>query len=130
MCVSVSVCVPLCLCLCLRASQLVSGSHDTTARVWDLETGSCVLQLPGHEQEVTDVACHPQRNFTITSSRDATFRMWDLRQVCVRACVRLHVCVCVCVCLLFTLCATAVVCAYSPFPSELHQGRECLLGTL
>eukprot|EP00741_Cyanophora_paradoxa_P013761 tig00020710_g13284.t1 len=36
--------------------RIVSGSRDTSVRVWDAETGAELLQLQGHTDEVTSVA--------------------------------------------------------------------------
>ncbi|EGD76887.1 hypothetical protein PTSG_08234 [Salpingoeca rosetta] len=71
------------LALC-QDNQCVTASHDATGRLWDIPRGVSILKLPGHEQELTDVCCHPHRKFAITSSRDATFRMWDFRQSSIR----------------------------------------------
>ena len=37
---------------CLVSGNLISGSWDGTARVWDLATGECNQVLPGHENGV------------------------------------------------------------------------------
>lgn len=41
----------------------------------------CVRMLipPGHDQELTHVCAHPQQQLLVTSSTDATFRLWDFR---------------------------------------------------
>ena len=39
-------CVCVCLCVCVWA--VVSGSRDSTLRVWDIETGECLKKLEGH----------------------------------------------------------------------------------
>jgi WD40 repeat protein len=38
--------------------RVVSGSNDTTLRVWDVDTGECVRELEGHRMvsECCDVA--------------------------------------------------------------------------
>jgi len=40
--------------------SIVSGSYDTTIRVWDAETGEAISgPFKGHSQDVTSVAFHP-----------------------------------------------------------------------
>ena len=33
----------------------------------------------GHDQELTHVCAHPTQQLVVTSSQDATFRLWDFR---------------------------------------------------
>ena len=37
----------------------VSGSNDKTVKVWDLEAGTCVGTLEGHQSSVHSVAISP-----------------------------------------------------------------------
>lgn len=34
----------------------------------------------GHDQELTNVSAHPTQKLVMTSSKDTTFRLWDLRE--------------------------------------------------
>jgi len=61
------------------SGRAVTGSWDRSARVWDLESGSTVQVLNGHEADVTHVATHDSKPLILTSSRDASFRIWDTR---------------------------------------------------
>ena len=36
-----------------------TGSHDTTAKIWNVETGECTKTLEGHTGELRSVAFHP-----------------------------------------------------------------------
>jgi WD40 repeat protein len=56
----------------------VSGSNDTTVKVWNLEAGTCVGTLEGHQYRVLSVAISPNGNL-IASTRfmDETVRLWD-----------------------------------------------------
>ncbi|KFO09593.1 F-box/WD repeat-containing protein 7, partial [Balearica regulorum gibbericeps] len=89
--------------------HVVSGSLDTSIRVWDVETGNCIHTLTGHQSltsgmELKDnilvsgnagqclqtlqgpnkhqsaVTCLQfNKNFVITSSDDGTVKLWDLK---------------------------------------------------
>lgn len=67
--------------------QCVTSSWDRTANLYDLNTGELVVQLIGHDQELTDVAAHPSSPLIVTSSHDTTFRLWDFREAIHSVCV-------------------------------------------
>jgi WD40 repeat protein len=60
---------------------IVTGSGDTTVRVWDLTTGAPIGQpLTGHTEAVNAVAIAQLdgRPVIVTGSGDTTVRVWDL----------------------------------------------------
>ena len=38
-----------------------------------------VVDLSGHDQELTNICGHSSQELVMTSSKDTTFRLWDLR---------------------------------------------------
>jgi len=62
-------------------SQLVTASWDRTANLYDAESHNLVQSLTGHDQELTNVTCHPDQKLIVTSSKDTTFRLWDFRSL-------------------------------------------------
>jgi len=56
----------------------VSGSSDSTLRVWDLEIGQTLTTLQGHTQGVRAVAITPDGRRAVSGSWDYTLRVWDL----------------------------------------------------
>jgi len=62
-------------------SQIVTASWDRTANLHDAETHGLVQSLTGHDQELTNVTCHPDQKLIVTSSKDTTFRLWDFRSL-------------------------------------------------
>ncbi|XP_074653054.1 WD repeat-containing protein 37-like [Tubulanus polymorphus] len=59
--------------------QVVTASWDRAANIYDSESGDLVHSLTGHDLELTDVRAHTQQKLVVTSSKDTTFRLWDLR---------------------------------------------------
>ena len=58
-------------------SQVVSGSYDTTVRLWDAATGALLQTLEGHSGLITSVAFSPDGKQVVSGSVDATVRLWD-----------------------------------------------------
>jgi WD40 repeat protein len=61
---------------------LFSGSWDFSIRVWDISTGSCLLEINDHVADVYSLVSHPSAPFTYLScSRDTTVRIWELDSI-------------------------------------------------
>ncbi len=64
---------------------LVSASHDTTARVWDVSREKCMHVLDGHMGRINVVRVDDSATRAITCADDDTARIWDLAKgTCVR----------------------------------------------
>ena len=60
---------------CFPAGSLVlSGSIDTTARLWDVRSGRCLSVKTGHTDEVLDVAFDAAGANFVSASADGTAR--------------------------------------------------------
>ena len=59
-------------------NRLVSGSHDTTVRVWDTKRRDCKKVLLGHTLSVMSVAWSPDGKMVASGSYDNTLRIWDV----------------------------------------------------
>ena len=58
--------------------HVVSGSRDTTLRLWDVTTGQAVGRLwYGHRHNVYTVAFSPDGRHIVSGSQDNTLRLWD-----------------------------------------------------
>jgi WD40 repeat protein len=57
----------------------LSGGHDQTLRLWDLQTGKEVRVFSGHGSHVYGVAFCPDGKRAISCSGDRTLRLWDVR---------------------------------------------------
>ncbi len=58
--------------------RIVSGSEDNTVVVWDLETGTPVHRLTGHQAAVNSVAVSPDGRRIVSGSVDQTVVVWNL----------------------------------------------------
>ncbi|KAH7322995.1 WD40-repeat-containing domain protein [Stachybotrys elegans] len=61
-----------------HGDTLVSGSYDSTVRVWRISTGEPQHILQGHSQKVYSVVLDHQRNRCISGSMDSLVKIWDL----------------------------------------------------
>jgi WD40 repeat protein len=60
---------------------LATGSHDDTARLWDLTAGdpnATSIILADHESYLLEVSISPDSRWLVTTSADGTARLWDL----------------------------------------------------
>eukprot|EP00300_Choanocystis_sp_HF-7_P042216 c8984_g1_i1.p1 GENE.c8984_g1_i1~~c8984_g1_i1.p1 ORF type:complete len:971 (+),score=233.04 c8984_g1_i1:88-2913(+) len=58
-------------------AQIVSGSADTTLRVWTASSGTQLKVFPGHTDQVTSCQFLTEGVF-VSGSFDATVRLWDV----------------------------------------------------
>lgn len=61
-----------------HGDTLVSGSYDSTVRVWKISTGEIVHRLHGHTMKVYSVVLDLERNRCISGSMDYTVKIWSL----------------------------------------------------
>ncbi len=59
-------------------NQLLSGSRDHKAILWDLGNGTALKELSGHTWSVLSVDFLNDRPWALTGSRDNTARLWNL----------------------------------------------------
>jgi small GTP-binding protein len=58
--------------------RALSGSKDTTVRVWDVDTGHCLHVFHGHTDGVLSVALSPDGCRALSGSEDTTVRVWEV----------------------------------------------------
>lgn len=61
-----------------HGDTLVSGSYDTSVRVWKISTGEVLHRLNGHTQKVYSVVLDHARNRCISGSMDNLVKVWSL----------------------------------------------------
>jgi len=59
--------------------SLVSGSHDNTIKLWDMQTGGVVKTFQGHTGGVHSVSISVDCNIIASGSKDKTIRLWDIQ---------------------------------------------------
>eukprot|EP01034_Spumella_vulgaris_P023701 gene23701-29947_t len=61
---------------------LLSGSWDSSIRLWNTLTATCLMVLSDHIADVYAISCHADRPCVfISSSRDTTIRVWEMEDV-------------------------------------------------
>jgi WD40 repeat protein len=60
------------------AGEVASGLGYEPPRVWNLDTGSVLHELKGHDDRVTSIAVSPDGKRIVTGSQDRTARVWDM----------------------------------------------------
>jgi WD40 repeat protein len=58
---------------------IVSGSRDSTVRLWDVEGNLIGQPFQGHEGSIYSVAFSPNGQMIVSGSDDHTLRLWDLQ---------------------------------------------------
>jgi len=56
---------------------VVSGSSDYTIRLWDIECGSCIRVLEGHEELVRCIRFDTKH--IVSGAYDGKIKVWDLQ---------------------------------------------------
>jgi WD40 repeat protein len=56
--------------------HVVSGSLDTSIRVWDAETGACKHTLMGHQSLTSGMEL--RNNILVSGNADSTVKVWDI----------------------------------------------------
>jgi WD40 repeat protein len=58
--------------------RALSGSHDHTVRLWDLETGRCLRVFEGHTAGVVSAAYSADQRRAISCDWVGDIRVWNL----------------------------------------------------
>lgn len=54
----------------------MTGSKDSTLKVWDTRTKKLKIDLPGHADEVYSVDWSPDGQFVASGSKDRHVKIW------------------------------------------------------
>ncbi|MFH1998275.1 MAG: hypothetical protein ABIK28_01280, partial [Planctomycetota bacterium] len=58
--------------------KIVTASEDTTARIWDVETGVVIAKLSGHQDVVRSATFDATGSKVLTASDDGTALVWSI----------------------------------------------------
>lgn len=62
-----------------QKDKVITGSKDSTIRIWDLKTQQCIQILEGHKGQINSVIVLNDTTI-ISASRDNTIIIWDLEK--------------------------------------------------
>lgn len=66
-------------------ARIFSISYDTTARIWDPETGSCLSVLRDHKNKIYTVVVDEERRWAATGGIGGEAKIWDLeKEECIK----------------------------------------------
>ena len=60
-------------------TRVLSGSDDTTLKLWDAGTGQLIRTFRGHSGNVTSIAFSPDGERVLSGSDDSTIKLWNAR---------------------------------------------------
>ncbi|SMR49167.1 unnamed protein product [Zymoseptoria tritici ST99CH_1A5] len=63
------------MCLQFDDNTLITGSYDTTAKIWDIKTGEVIRTLTGHTSGIRCLQFDDRK--LMTGSLDSTLKLWD-----------------------------------------------------
>ena len=58
--------------------QVLTGSHDETAKLWDRASGKLIRTFQGHTSYIDSVAFSPDGKLILTGGQEKTARLWDV----------------------------------------------------
>jgi len=64
------------VCVQFDGAHIVSGSLDTSIRVWNAETGSCLHTLIGHQSLTSGMELRD--NILVSGNADSTVKVWNI----------------------------------------------------
>jgi hypothetical protein len=65
------------VCLSADGSRIISGSVDSTIKIWNAATGACEMSLEGHNDSVRSVCISVDGSRIISGSKDKTINIWN-----------------------------------------------------
>ncbi|KAG8983991.1 hypothetical protein FRB93_006865 [Tulasnella sp. JGI-2019a] len=69
-----------CVAVSPDGTTVISGSDDSTLRLWDAKTGAAIGKpMEGHALQITCMAVSPDSTTIVSGSLDNTLRLWDAK---------------------------------------------------
>lgn len=59
-------------------SRAISFSSTNVLKLWDIEHGELLCEMPGHQSTISSIHIYDHNRFFVSSSWDKTLKIWDL----------------------------------------------------
>lgn len=63
-----------------KATYALTGSADTTVRLWDLQDGTCIKIFKGHTSKITALEFQDEEHYFASGSEDGSVRLWNIEE--------------------------------------------------
>jgi WD40 repeat protein len=73
-----------------NGQQIVSGSADSTIKIWDIKNGLCLSTLEGNSTTVAAIAVTPDGEQIVSGSDDSTIKIWGVKNGICQATLKGH----------------------------------------
>lgn len=58
--------------------NIITGSSNGTAKLWDIQLDSCIKTFSGHNDKINSIAYSPDGQFFLTGSKDKNAKLWNI----------------------------------------------------
>ena len=66
-------------CRFLNDRQILTSSGDMSCMLWDIDSGTKIMEFVDHTGDVMSLSLSPDKNIFVSGACDATAKVWDIR---------------------------------------------------
>lgn len=73
-----------------KNTEFVTGSHDKTLKLWDVNKNKSVMTMTGHKEGIWCVNYHKDGGILVTASPEGVSKLWDVKSGKPQADLKVH----------------------------------------